>query len=174
MPARDVLKLVYKAGMIAATVVLAVLAYLAYRSSTPGTGDVLLSIILAILAFFALLSIPKLDWQDEQAETYRGMFDDLRRLRANVRFTSGPPPADSLPTGAKPGGAPTGPHMTVHFAEPEVHRVDANVLDQARRMAAEGAPIDDICRMVDPGHDRNDELHREAFRRIVQAMIDEG
>ena len=55
-----------------------------------------------------------------------------------------------------------------------MHRVDANVLAEAKRMAADGAPIDDLCRMVDPGHDRNDELHREAFRRIVQAMIDEG
>lgn len=171
--ARRIFKRAYKIGMIAATVTLAVLAYLAYRSSTPGTGDVLLSVVLGVLAFLTLLSIPKLDWQDEQAETYRGILDDMRsRGPISFKFTgTGEPPADT-PTRA--GGEHMTAPVSVEFAEPEVHRVDAELVSEARRMASEGHSIDDICRMIDPGHDSNDRMHREAFRRIVQAMIAES
>lgn len=176
MAVRDVARLVYKIGMIAATVALSFLAYAAYRSSTPGTGDVLLSWILGILAFLALLSIPKLDWQDEQAETYRKMLDDVRkRLSFNVEFTSGNEPGrDAATASTIAGRMDLGSPVTVNFAEPEVHRVDANMVTEAKQMAAAGASLDDICRVIDPDHDGHDPMHREAFRRIVQAMVSEG
>ena len=174
--ARDILKLIYKLGMIATTLTLAGLAYVAYVSSTAGTGDVLLSILLGGLAVYALLSIPKLDWQDERAGVYRGIFDDMRtRFPLDVKFAGageappGPasPNAEQWPTG-------TGGPISVNFAEPEVHRVDAGMVDEAKRMAREGRQIDDICRLIDPGHDRHDSFHQQALRRIVQAMIDQG
>lgn len=176
MPVRKVLKLVYKVGMIAATITLSILAYLAYQSSTPGTGDVLMSLVLGVMALLALLSIPKLDWQDERAETYRGMLDEARRrFSFNVQFTGASKPSSvAAPSSTGPLWGEPDSQVTVNFAEPEVHRVDAKLVDDAKRMSAAGAPIDDICRMIDPDHDCHDPMHREAFRRIVQAMVAEG
>lgn len=173
---RDVLKLIYKLGVLAAALTLGALAYLAYAGSTAGSGDVLLSIVLGVLALLALLSVPRLDWQDEQAEIYRGIFDDMRtRFPLEVKFAGTP---ESPPGAAPQGGGQwtigTGAPVSVRHGEPEVHRVDASMVDKARRMASEGAPIDDICRMIDPGHDRDDSFHQQALRRIVQAMIEQG
>ncbi|HYE28909.1 MAG TPA: hypothetical protein VEA61_11860 [Allosphingosinicella sp.] len=174
--ARDVLKLIYKLAMIATSLGLAALAYLAYVSSTAGTGDVLLSIVLGGLALYALLSIPKLDWQDERADVCRGIVDDMRtRFPIDIQFAG----AGEAPRGpASPGSGQwptgTGAPISVQFGEPEVHRVDAALVDEAKRMAREGRPIDDICRLIDPGHDRHDTFHQQALRRIVQAMIDQG
>lgn len=176
MPSRNVLRLIYKIGMIGATVVLSVLAYISYRDSTPGTGDVLLSWVLGVLAFLTLLSVPKLDRHDAQAETYRGILDDVRsRFPVNVKFTgANMPPLDAPSASTASGWSDTGAPVSIHFADPEVHRVDADIVKKAKQMSAVGAPIDDICRMIDPDHDLHDPMHREAFRRIVQAMITEG
>ncbi|HYD38574.1 MAG TPA: hypothetical protein VEA60_13240 [Allosphingosinicella sp.] len=174
--ARDVLKRIYRIGMIAATITLAALACLAYASSTAGTGDVLLSIVLGGLAFFALLSIPRLDWRDDQADVYRGILDDMRtRFPFDVEFTTaGERPAGPASASAMNGRAGAGAPISVRFAETEVHRVDADRVGEARRMAAEGRTIDDICRLVDPGHDGHDASRQQALRRIVQAMLDQG
>jgi hypothetical protein len=48
------------------------------------------------------------------------------------------------------------------------------MLDEAKRMAAAGAPIDNICRAIDPAHDSHEPVHQEAFRRVVRAMIEQG
>lgn len=162
MPVRQVLKLIYKAAMIAATVGLVTLAYILYRTATPGNGQLLVSGILAILALMAFLSINKLDWQDDEAETYRSILDDMRaRFPVSIKFGGTIDPA-------------TNPAATVTFAEPEVHRVDTATLDEAKRMAAEGTPIDEICRRIDPAHGTHDPAHQEAFRRVVRAAIEQG
>ena len=172
MPARDVFKLVYKIGMIAVTLMLIGLAYVAYRSATPGNGLLLITGILGILALIAGLSISKLDDQDEQAATYRSILDDVRKsTRFSIRF-GGPGARDVAP--AMSDGTRTIANLSESFADPEVHHVDGAMLDTAKRMASEGAPIDDICRTVDPDHDRHDPAHQEAFRRIVKAMIEQG
>lgn len=143
--ARDLFKRIYKIGMILVTLGLGAGAALAYVSATPGNGLLLVSGILAILTLMAGLSISKLDEQDEQAETYREIGQDIRRL---VSFS------------------------TSHsIADPEVHRVDATTLEKAKRMAAEGASIDEICRVVDPAYDGHDPAYQAAFRRVVQAML---
>ena len=143
--ARDLFKRIYKIGMILVTLALGAGAALAYVSATPGNGLLLVSGILAILTLMAGLSISKLDEQDEQAETYREIGQDIGRL---VSFS------------------------TSHsIADPEVHRVDAATLEEAKRMAAEGASIDEICRVVDPAYDGHDPAHQDAFRRVVQTML---
>ena len=144
--ARSLFKLIYKVGMTIVTLLLGAGAVFAYLSATPGNGLLLVSGILALLTLMAGLSISKLDWQDEQAEKFRQIGEEFRGL---VQLST----------------------SHVH-TEPEVHRVDSRTVDEARRMAADGAPLDDVCRMIDPDHDRNDRYHQEAFRRIVQAMID--
>src|SRR5687768_15095546 len=111
--ARDLFKLIYKIGMILVTLMLGGGAILAYVSATPGNGLLLVSGILAILTLMAGLSISKLDWQDEQAETYRQIGEEMRGL---VRFST----------------------SHVH-STPEVHRLDVGAVDEAKDMASNGA-----------------------------------
>ncbi len=144
--ARAWFKRIYKVGMILVTLMLGGGAALAYVSATPANGLLLISGILALLTLIAGLSITKLGDQDKQAETYRQIGQDFRRLvKVSTNRT---------------------------YAEPEVHRVDPAALEQARRMDQEGASIDAICRLIDPGHDGHDPAHQAAFRKMVRAMLD--
>ena len=144
--ARSLFRPIYKTGMIIVTLTLGGGAVLAYASATPGNGLLLVAGILALLTLIAGLSINKLDWQDQQAEAYRQIGEDIRdRIKLATRYS---------------------------YAEPEVHHLDAAMVEEAKRMAAEGAPIDDICTAIDPGHGGHEPAHREAFRRVVRAMID--
>ena len=172
MPARDILKLIYKVVMIAITAALIGGAILAYYYATTANQLLLISGILGLLALIAGLSISKLDDQDAQAATYRSILDDVRRhTKVSVNFAE--PGSRGVPS-AQPAAARKMADISIGFAEPEVHRVDAATLDDARRMAAEGASIDDICRAIDPDHDRHDRVHQEAFRRIVKAMLEQS
>lgn len=173
---RQVLMLIHGLGMLAVAVALGGLALLAYSTATPANGQLLIAGVLALLAFLALLSLPKLKWQDEEATTLRGIVDDAAtRFPVTLRFGKG---GLSGSTGTDSGvlnwtgdaGAP----VTVRFSEPEVHRVDASLVEQAKGMAAQGASVDEICRLVDPDHDSHDPVHQEAFRRIVRALVEEG
>jgi hypothetical protein len=148
MPIREALKLIYRNLMILITAALGLGTIAAWWYATPGNGLLLVSGILAILTLIAGLSINKLEWQDRHAETFAGIVRDMRFLKDDA--------------------------VSIQYAEPEVHRVDAAGLDDAKRMAAAGAPIDDICRAIDPEHDRHDPAHQEAFRKIVRAMIEQG
>ena len=162
--------------MIAATVILITLAYLAYRSATPGNGLLLVSGILGAFALIALLSIPKLDRQDERLETMRRAVDDMRSTaRSALAQAHGGPPqgADLKFRGSSWDGAG---RIAVSFecAEPEVHRVDSATLEEARRLMARGAPIDDICRLLDPEFDGRGPAYQEAFRGVARAMIEQA
>jgi hypothetical protein len=134
--------------MILVTLMLAGGAIAAYVSATPGNMLLLVSGILAVLTLMAGASISKLDDQDRRAEGYRQIGQDIRKL---VKIST-----------------------SYAHAEPEVHRVDLATVEEAKRMAADGAPIDDICRAIDPGHDGHGPAHQEAFRRTVQAMVDQA
>ena len=144
--ARNLIKLIYKVGMILVTLVLGGAAVLAYVSATPGNGLLLVSGILAVLTLIVGLSISKLDERDRRADIRAQIGQDIRGL-VNVST-----------------------HRV--YAEPEVHRVDLTALEEARRMDREGASIDAICRLIDPGHDVNDPAHQAAFRQMVRAMLD--
>ena len=172
--ARNLFKLIYKVGMILVTLTLGGLAVLAYVTATPGNQLLLVSGILAILTLMAGLSITKLDDEDRQAETYRSIIDDVRSLAkgAHPDFKPARPAAEA--SGDFHSAADDRVSVTAHYSEPEVHRVDTAMLDEAKRMAADGAPIDDICRMIDPEHDRRDIYYQEAFRRLVTTMIEQG
>lgn len=161
---RQLLKTVYKAGMILVTAVLVVGAAAAWWYSTPANQLLLIAGILAILALITGLSINKLEWQDEQAEALRSIVDDIRdKSPVMLSFGEG----GRMQWGLKPGGA-----ASVDYAEPEVHRVDEAQLAEAREMAARGEPIDAICRRIDPAFDSHDEMHRQVLRRMVQAMLE--
>lgn len=145
---RQAFKTIYKAGMILVTAGFVTGAAAAWWYSTPANQLMLIAGILAILALISGLSIDKLDRQDEQAATIRSIVDDVGSLvRRSVRYD---------------------------FAEPEVHRVDQPLLDEVRDMQARGEPIDAICRRIDPGFDGHGDMHQEALRRMVRAMLAEG
>lgn len=168
MDIRETLKLIYKSLTILITLALGIGAVAAWYYSTPGNGLLLVSGILAILTLIVGLSIKKLEWQDQQAESYREILDEMKaRIPVSISFSSSKGPGQQL-------GTTTGQGVSFQVAEPDVHRVDNDMLEAARRMAADGAPIDDICRMIDPAHDRNDPFHQEAFRKIVRTMIEQA
>jgi len=146
MPVRETLKLIYRSLMIFITVVLGGGSVLAFLNATPANGLMLVGGILAILTLMAGLSIFKLDWQDAEAETLRSIIQDI----------------------------PKAATINVSYAEPEVHKIDEVGMQQAKRMAGEGASIEDICRAIDPAYDAKDEAHQGAFRAIVRMMIKEG
>lgn len=144
--ARNLFKLIYKVCAILVTLALGTGAVLAYMNATPANGLLLIFGILALLTLIAGLSISKLDDRDRQAETYGEIGRDLRNL---IQVS------------------------THHFhSEPEVHRVDMAVLEEARRMDRDGASIDSICTLIDPGHESSDPAHQQAFRKMVRAMLD--
>lgn len=169
MAIRETLKRIYRITMIGVTVVFGIATAAAYFSATSGNGLLLVAMIMAVLTLMAGLSIFKLDWQDEEAKAYRGIAQDLI-----TRFGR-PQLSDGIGAIARPGtGGDSRFQFTFQVAEPEVHRVDAAGLDDAKRMAAAGAPIDDICRSIDPDHEGHDAAHQEAFRKIVRAMIEQS
>jgi hypothetical protein len=159
-------------GMMAVTLGLAAGAFAAWWYSTPANGLLLIAGILGLLTIIAGLSISKLEDQDRQAETYRSIFHEMReRLPVSIRFgttESGAADIDTLQWTTH--DAP----VSVRIPEPEVHRVVAAMLGEAMRMAAEGRDIDDICRVIDPQFDARDSAYQSAFRKLAQAMIDQG
>ncbi len=142
---RETFKLIYRSLMTFLTVVLGGGAILAWWHSTPANGLMLVAGILSLLTLMAGLSIFKLDWMDAEAEQFRTIIQSMPK-----------------------------PQINVSYAEPEVHKVDAVMLEEAKRMHADGRPIDEICRAIDPDYDRQDEAHQGAFRCIVRAMIEQG
>jgi hypothetical protein len=145
---RQALKSIYKAGMILVTATFATGAVAAWWYSTPANQLLLIAGILGILALICGLSIDKLERRDAQAETLRSVIDDMRSI---VKTSS-----------------------SYEFAEPEVHRVDQSLLDEARDMQSRGESIDTICRRIDPAFDGHGDMHQEALRRMVRAMLAEG
>jgi hypothetical protein len=65
-------------------------------------------------------------------------------------------------------------HVSTAAAPPQVHRMDKAMLAHVKRMAAEGASLDDICKMVDPRYPNWDDVQRTAFRQLIRAVIDSG
>ena len=165
MQPRETLKLIYKAGMTAVTAALAIGAVAAWWYSTPGNGLLLVAGILGILALITGLSISKLDDQDARADTYRGILDDIRTHVGELKTVR------PGPDGTVKFSFGTSAPVTVDHAEPDVHRVDEATLEEARRMASEGRPIDEICRVVDPQFDARDPAYQAAFRKLTETMI---
>lgn len=162
---RETFKLVYRTGMMLVTLVLAIGSAAAFWAHTPANQLGLVGGILALLALIAGLSISKLDDRDRQAES---LAEIGREFRAKMPFAMNFGKGGQVDWSLKEGS------FNVQYAEPQVHQVDAAGLEDAKRMAADGAPIDDICRAIDPEHDLHDPVHQEAFRRIVRAMLEQG
>lgn len=157
-------KLVYKWLMILVTCGFVIGAVAAWWVATPANQLLLVSGILAVLALITGLSISKYDRRDRRFEALGDVRDDIRESLRSLEIA--PHGISKVMFGN--GG------ISVNYAEPEVHKVDMAQLAEAKQMAADGKPIDDICRAIDPAHDRNDPVHQEAFRKLVQAMIDQG
>ena len=140
---RQYLVMVYNVLTLIAALTLLGGAIAAWWVATPGNGLLLVALILAVLALIGFLSIGKYDRQQRRAEEWRGAWDDLAS-KINV--------------------------VTSH-ADPDVHVMDGKAVATARRMAADGASLDDICRATERKFSSWDEPRREAFRRVMQAML---
>lgn len=157
----EIFRTVYRTLMALVTLGFLAAAFLAYWHSTPANGMLLVAGLLFVIAILTGLSISTHDDRHRRILAERETLDRACSLfSGNLRF------------GKAIRGQPAGLHFET--AEPEVHSMDMAAVDEAKRMAADGASLDDICRYVDPGFDGRDMLYREAFRRMVQTMIDHG
>ena len=161
MPVRDILELIHRTAMTFVTLVLAGGSVLAWWHSTPANGLLLVAGMLALLALIAGLSIVRRGFSDAESETIRQMVDAAGAVEPENKA--------ALIRQLMRGKPVT---VNVHTAEPEVYRIDALTVEEAKRLADEGRPIDEVCRAVDPEFDSRDEMHKQAFRRLVQTMVE--
>ncbi len=96
----------------------------------------------------------------------------LRRIGVDVRVTGG--------DDADLEGRASSTDWTSRFsikttvADPVVYRMDAATLDLARRRIAAGEDLDAICRDINPAYGAWDTPQQEAFRRVLEAALQEG
>jgi hypothetical protein len=159
--AKHVFRKVFRvlAGLIVAT--LLTLTVLAYRDSTPGTGDVLLSIVLAVVTLLAAARLLEIDRRHDRepdpalkAALHEAIQGDLS---GKIQ--------EALSGGVK---------VKWNVSSPEVHRIDEDGLALARSMADKGKSIDDICRAMDSDYASWSPPHQQAFRNVMQAALDHG
>ena len=159
--AKHVFRKVFRvvAGLIVAT--LLALTVLAYRDSTPGTGDVLLSIVLAIATLIAaarLLEIDRRHHREPDPALTAALHEAVHgELSSKIR--------EALSGGVK---------VEWNVAAPQVHRIDEDGLALARSMADKGKSIDEICRAMDSDYAGWSPPHQQAFRNVMQAALDHG
>lgn len=147
MPERDagrLLRRLYKLLMSLAALALLAAAGVAYRAATPGSGLVLLALLLGVLALIAFFSIDKLDRREQAARVYREIWQDLRR---KVTVT------------------------TVH-APPVVHVVDRDGIARARQLRRDGATLDAICRAIASDYPAWTPQEQEAFQDVMRAVLE--
>jgi len=141
---RMLLARVYQVLVLLAGFALLAGAVAAWWAATPGNMLLLVAGILFLLSLIVILSADKYTRQIRQAEEWRGVWDELAS-KIDIQ--------------------------TVH-AGPQVHVVDKNAVATAKRMKADGASLDDICRATERGYAAWDEPQRAAFRRVMQAMLE--
>lgn len=159
LPAKRMFRKIFRplAGLVVAALI--ALTILAYRDSAPGTGDVLLSIVLAVVTLMAALRLLKIDRRlhQEPDPALRAALDQAveGELSGKIR--------EALTGAVK---------VDWNVSSPEVHRIDDDGLALARSMSDEGKSMDEICRTME--HDYADwtPAHQQAFRNVMQAALD--
>lgn len=160
MFARNAFKAFYRVVMTLVTLTFLVAAFFAYWYSTPANGLLLVAVLALGIALVSGLSISRYDDEDRQLESNREIIDEVR---------------SAIPISMQLGRSVfTGEPVTYSVAEPEVHRLDQQALDEAKAMAARGEPIDSICCFVDPAFDGRAPTYKQAFRKLVQSMIEQA
>ena len=141
---RSLLKKIYKTLTLLIAAFLLFGAIMAYRAATPGNGLLLVSGILAVLAFITFLSAGKLDRMDANGESYRSI-------------------ADSFLSKAQ---------ISTVVASPEVHVLDNEALARAQQMSHDGKSLDEICRAMNYEYENWSPAHQEAFQRVMQSALE--
>lgn len=147
--------------VLSAVVIAALLAltFLSYQASTPGTGDILLTVVLAAVTLITFMHLLKIDrWHNP--EPGPAMKADLGQPVQNDLASK----IQAALSGAVP--------VEWNFASPEVHRIDNEGLALARAMSDEGKSMDEICRALDADYAGWSPPHQQAFRNVMQAALD--
>lgn len=158
--AKRPLRTIFRALAALIMVTLVTLTILSYLHSTPGTGDILLTIVLAavtLMAFQKLLSIDRMHREPDPAST--------ARLHQTLQGGLASKLQEAL------SGSVT---IDWNVASPEVHRIDEEGLARARTMAKEGKSVDEICRAMEGDYANWAPPHQQAFRNVMQAVIDQS
>lgn len=157
--AKNVFRKVFRvlAGLIVAT--LLALTILAYRDSTPGTGDVLLSIILAVVTLMAAARLLEIDRKHhrEPDPALKAALHEAIQGDLSIKIH------EALSSGVK---------VEWNVSSPEVHRIDEEGLALARSMSDEGKSLDEICRAVESNFAGWSLPHQQAFRNVMKAALD--
>lgn len=138
---------------------LLILTFLAYQASRPGTGDILLPIVLAVVTLMISMHLLQVDSR-HNVEPDPGLREEIDQM---VQAELG-----SKIQAALSGAVP----VEWNFASPEVHRIDNEGLALARAMSDEGKPMDEICRVLEADYAGWSPPHQQAFRNVMQAALD--
>lgn len=158
---RSLLAKVFRALALLIVATLIALTVASYFQSTPGTGDILLTIVLAVVTVLAGAHLMSLDRRYHRPADPRDVLDVRQSLEANIGRMVGEALAGKV-------------QVNWDIGSPEVHRMDRDTLAKARVMASEGRLMDEICSMVDGNYANWSPPHQEAFRNLIQAAIDQG
>jgi hypothetical protein len=64
--------------------------------------------------------------------------------------------------------------IAISNADSDVHVLDKKAVATAKRMAADGASLDDICRATERNFPDWDEPRQDAFRRVMKTMFEDA
>lgn len=158
---RAVLAKMFRGLSLLVVAVLLFLTVTSYFYSTPGTGDILLTIVLAAATLIASMHLLRLDRRYNRSPDARDVTDVQQAAQAAwSRMWD-----DAL------SGRLT---VNLQVGEPEVHKIDAEGLARARAMLAEGKTIDEICGSIDSNYKNWLPPHQQAFRGIIQTALDQA
>lgn len=140
---RTILKRIHR--ILSTFIALALLAgaALAWWTATPGNGLLLVSYLLGALSLIAFLSIPKREDRDRPATAHLSLFGDMRQLI----------------------------EVATKVAPPVVRSMTSETVALAARMRREDATLNSICAAVEPEYAAWDSAQQEAFRHIIEAIL---
>lgn len=139
---------------------LAALTVGSYFATNPNDGSRLLTIVLAAGTLMLAVHLHGIDRRHRPTPGDRAL---EASLTADVRSDL----AQKIGAALLRGG-----RVEWQVASPEVYSIDRETLDRARAMAADGRPMDEICRSIAPDYDQWGAAHQQAYRSVVRAAIE--
>lgn len=152
---------VFKGLSILIIGVLATLTVISYFYSTPGTGDILVTIVLAAVTLIVTMHLLGRVSLYDSAPDPRLLTEAGRPTETRLSHML--------------GEALSG-RVTVNWevAAPEVHKMDLDDLARARVMVSQGKSIDDVCLAVNKDYAGWSPPHQQAFRAVIEAAVNQG
>ena len=159
----DIKKTLHTVSRVLAFIIVASLAALtvaSYFATDPNDGSRLLTIVLAAGTAILALHLHRIDRRHRPTRGGGSLETAVARDgRADLASMIG---AALLRRGK----------VEWTIAPPEVYSMDQQTLDRARAMAADGTPMEEICRSIAPDYSQWDPAHQQAYEGVVRAAIE--